>query len=328
MCNQVEIPAFEARDDVEIETDENAEKPKGKEPTIEENEVDTMKSVIIDAIQTEKLQIQPLEFEKDDDSNHHIDLIAAVTNLRARCYGIKEAQRLEIKRIAGNIMPAIATTTSAVAGLVALELIKLRMLDGGNPLPLDQYKNAFLNLAISLYNLSEPGPTDVKQLTDDLSVTMWDQWEVRGSEQTTLKQYFSRLKKKYGLTPVGVVQGTTMVYLPMPMHKKKLERPVVSLLKETEDRKYDAIVTFVNSKGENVEGIPSVRFRLRDPKEPGTARGSSKKRSSSSPKQSKSSSKESATPEKERKKKKKRSSSSSVEASPTKTKKRKSSSRS
>merc|ERR1719282_76331 len=99
------------------------------------------------------------------------------------------------------------------------------------------------------------------------------------------------------------------------MHKKKLDRPVVSLLKETENRKYDAIVTFVNAKGENVEGVPSVRFRLRDPKEPRTARGSSKKRSSSkkssSPKTSSTKSKGSETPEKERKKKKKRSSSSS-----------------
>ena len=30
----------------------------------------------------------PLDFEKDDDSNHHIDFIAACANLRAEKWGI------------------------------------------------------------------------------------------------------------------------------------------------------------------------------------------------------------------------------------------------
>ena len=65
------------------------------------------------------------EFEKDDDSNHHIDFIAAVANLRARNYKIGEADRLKIKLIAGKIIPAIATTTAMVVGAVGLELLKI-----------------------------------------------------------------------------------------------------------------------------------------------------------------------------------------------------------
>jgi len=65
------------------------------------------------------------EFEKDDDSNFHIDFIAAVANLRARNYKLAEAGRLKIKLIAGKIIPAIATTTAMVVGAVGLELIKL-----------------------------------------------------------------------------------------------------------------------------------------------------------------------------------------------------------
>ena len=34
----------------------------------------------------------PAEFEKDDDTNHHIDFIAACANLRARNYKIAEAE--------------------------------------------------------------------------------------------------------------------------------------------------------------------------------------------------------------------------------------------
>lgn len=50
-------------------------------------------------------KLRPIDFEKDDDSNHHIDFIAATANLRARMYSIPEVERLKIKAIAGRIMP-------------------------------------------------------------------------------------------------------------------------------------------------------------------------------------------------------------------------------
>ncbi len=42
-------------------------------------------------------KMKPLDFEKDDDSNHHIDYITATSNLRARMYAIEEQERLKIK---------------------------------------------------------------------------------------------------------------------------------------------------------------------------------------------------------------------------------------
>ena len=41
-------------------------------------------------------------------------------NLRATMYDIAPSERLNVKRIAGRIVPAIATTTAAVSGLVSL----------------------------------------------------------------------------------------------------------------------------------------------------------------------------------------------------------------
>lgn len=80
------------------------------------------------------------------------DLVLFIQNLRAQMYSIENEDRLKIKRIAGRIVPAIATTTAAVSGLVSIELIKVLQ-----QRPLEAYKNAFLNLALPLLLLSEPG---------------------------------------------------------------------------------------------------------------------------------------------------------------------------
>ena len=65
------------------------------------------------------------EFEKDNDQNFHIDFIYACTNVRALNYSLKEMDWLTVKLKAGRIVPALATTTAAIAGLQTIELLKL-----------------------------------------------------------------------------------------------------------------------------------------------------------------------------------------------------------
>ncbi|OLY84089.1 SUMO-activating enzyme subunit 2 [Smittium mucronatum] len=64
-----------------------------------------------------------LEFDKDDDDA--LRFVAASANIRASVFGIKNESLFQIKAIAGNIIPAIATTNAIIAGLAVTQAIKV-----------------------------------------------------------------------------------------------------------------------------------------------------------------------------------------------------------
>jgi ubiquitin-like 1-activating enzyme E1 B len=64
-----------------------------------------------------------ISFDKDDEDT--LDLVTATANLRARIFGIESKSKFDIKQMAGNIIPAIATTNAMVAGLCVLQAFKV-----------------------------------------------------------------------------------------------------------------------------------------------------------------------------------------------------------
>ncbi|EHY52611.1 Ubiquitin-activating enzyme E1-like [Exophiala dermatitidis] len=64
-----------------------------------------------------------ITFDKDDDDT--MDFVAAAGNLRAIIFGIETKTRFDIKQMAGNIIPAIATTNAMVAGLCVMQAFKV-----------------------------------------------------------------------------------------------------------------------------------------------------------------------------------------------------------
>ncbi len=136
-------------------------------------------------------RLSPEEFEKDDDSNHHIDFVTAASNLRAWNYRIEQLSRHETKVIAGKITPAIATTTCAVTGLNMIEFYKFVQFHRGIGIKqcVESTRESNINLAIADFKLFEAAPTtkavareDAVMLTEYRPVpngfTKWDRVEL------------------------------------------------------------------------------------------------------------------------------------------------------
>ena len=54
-----------------------------------------------------------------------MDFVTACANVRSHVFHIERKSRFDIKSMAGNIIPAIATTNAVVAGLIVMEAIKI-----------------------------------------------------------------------------------------------------------------------------------------------------------------------------------------------------------
>ena len=64
-----------------------------------------------------------ITFDKEDEDT--LDFVAAAANLRSIVFGIETKSRFDIKQMAGNIIPAIATTNAIIAGLCVLQAFKV-----------------------------------------------------------------------------------------------------------------------------------------------------------------------------------------------------------
>ena len=209
VMNNMIIPDFSPNPTVKIQADDNEPDPNANRPAFNDNaELEEIVSTLPPPQSLAGLKLQPVEFEKDDDSNHHIDFITAASNLRAENYAIAQADRHKTKFIAGKIIPAIATTTALVTGLVIMELYKI--IDGKTDL--EQYKNGFVNIALPFFGFSEPiASPKGKYLSKGGEVTidkLWDRFEV---DDVLLRDFLNDFKEQ-GLDITMVSSGVSLLY--------------------------------------------------------------------------------------------------------------------
>uniref|UniRef100_A0AAQ6AG13 SUMO-activating enzyme subunit 2 n=1 Tax=Amphiprion ocellaris TaxID=80972 RepID=A0AAQ6AG13_AMPOC len=81
------------------------------------------------SVETLRLQLQEkgegseLVWDKDDPPA--MDFVTAAANLRMHIFSMNMKSRFDVKSMAGNIIPAIATTNAVIAGLIVLEGLKI-----------------------------------------------------------------------------------------------------------------------------------------------------------------------------------------------------------
>lgn len=242
LLDRVSVPEFTPQHSVKIAvTDEEMEEREGDEA--DKEKLEELKEKLSSAsLKAAVIEMFPVDFEKDDDSNFHMDYITAASNLRAENYDIPAVDRHESKRIAGRIIPAIATTTAAVSGLMCLELYKLVQ----GHLKISSYRTAYINLGVMYFVQSLP--SRAKPFTvDGKKFTLWDNFLVEGrlsdGQEMTLEELIQFVKNKCGLEVCSLFYGTSRIYnrqedrlklrvsevikkvtkIDIPPHKKMLE---------------------------------------------------------------------------------------------------------
>jgi ubiquitin-activating enzyme E1 len=102
-----------------------------------------------------------------DINNYYLFGLLLQGNLRSDNYYIKNADFNKVKLVAGRIIPAIATTTASVCGLVLCELFKV--VQGFKA---DKLRQRLIGLAVNNYTSFEADPP--KKLKSGETVTKPD----------------------------------------------------------------------------------------------------------------------------------------------------------
>lgn len=210
-------------------------------------------------------RLNPIEFEKDDDTNHHIEFITAASNCRALNYDIERADASKTKFIAGKIIPAIATTTALVTGLVCFELYKV-VAKNDDP---EAYKNGFVNLALPFFGFSEPVKLAKGKYNDKEFDQIWDRFEIRGD--ITLQELLDHFEKNEGLEISMLSYGVTLLYALFFPPKKVQARLGMHLTELIESVSKKAVPPHVKNlifemccddkEGEDVE-VPYINVKI------------------------------------------------------------------
>ena len=272
VLEKVVVPTFQPKKGIKIAADDTDLK-KNEEESKDSNDLEPQIKEILNMLpppaSLKGYALKPVDFEKDDDTNFHMDFITACSNLRARNYRIKEENRHETKLIAGKIIPAIATTTGLVAGLICLEIYKYVQKK-----KLEAYRSCFMTLAVDVYSFSEPQPPPKKKIqlkSGEWEWSLWDRFDLDTNRGTmTLEEFMESFKEQYGLTINMLSYGPAIIFSLFGNKKNIAERlklplpQVCANVSKTElpDSKYIILEACVNDDDDNDIEIPYLRVKI------------------------------------------------------------------
>ena len=163
------------------------------------------------------------EFEKDNDDNGHIEFLYAFTNLRAENYDIQKCDISKVKLIAGKIVPAIASTTAAIVGLVALQIYILNQ-EENIDIKMNSLRNCYFNFALNTISFEKlrksKNVKDGNELIEDNEkkfklvppeYSIWDYIVINNS--LTLNEFIKFIKNDYKVDVTSIISNNINLYL-------------------------------------------------------------------------------------------------------------------
>ena len=264
------VPDFIPQSGVKIAAND-AEEEKNAAMDIDDNEVEECWSSLPRPSELAGFKLNPIDFDKDIDD--HMLFVTACSNCRALNYQIPTEDTHRSRAIAGRIIPAIATTTALVTGLICLELYKVI----GTPrkeLTLEAYKNGFINLAIPFMTLSEPTPpakTKAILKGKEWNWTSWDSLDMNLGD-ITMGEFMDYFENEYNLEISMLSHGVSILYSFFANKAKVEERKamkmteVISSITKKEfppNQLFLTLEVIANDKDtdEEVE-LPYIKFRF------------------------------------------------------------------
>jgi ubiquitin-activating enzyme E1 len=193
------------------------------------------------------------EFEKDDDTNWHIDWVNAASNMRAMNYSIPSVDRQQTKGIAGRIIPAIATTTSAVSGLILIEMLKYLI----GFAKVETYRSTFINLAEPILLYSDPISAPQIEVAG-VKMNSWTKFEYVNN--TTLGEFKCHYENMFKINISIIVIGSSMVYADFLGNVENLDVKLSDIILNTLGSLMSD-VTFTLGADDDVD-IPAINVKI------------------------------------------------------------------
>ncbi|KAG7352651.1 UBA/THiF-type NAD/FAD binding protein [Nitzschia inconspicua] len=271
VLKDVIVPDFTPQDGVKIAANDEEEKD-GNDMDTGDAEADELWNSLPKQADLAGFQLTPIDFDKDLDD--HMLFVTSCSNLRAMNYSIPTEDTHRSRAIAGRIIPAIATTTALVTGLVCMELYKII----GTPrkeLSIEAYKNGFLNLAVPFMTLSEPTPpkkTKCMLKGKEWEWTAWDSLDMNLGD-ITMGEFMDHFENEYNLEISMLSYGVSILYSFFANKKKVEERKAMKMTevihsitkKEFPPNQLFIVLEVIANDKETDEEVelPYIKFRFR-----------------------------------------------------------------